>query len=354
MRAWAALFARQIALVLGAVLAYFGVRGLTEGNVDSAHAHARGLLDLERVLGIDIEQRFQHVVVAHEPLMIAANWVYIWLHWPLLTVTFIWLLIAHRDRYVELRNAIFISGAIGLLIYVSFPTAPPRLFSAEFIDTVTLHSHSYRVLQPPGLVNKYAAMPSLHVGWNVLAGYAWWHAGRRGDRGIAWSIAAISMPIAMATATVATGNHWVLDGLVGSAIALVGLGMARELARRTHQVDDLPVANRAEVSIVLADRPEGDRGLDREVLIRRSPELSGPTGRCHRNGEDDATGTAGAGDSARGARGRPRREPVVDHDHDLATERPRRAPATQQLRPAGQFGPLVALDRRELLRRDPQ
>ena len=35
---------------------------------------------------------------------------------------------------------------------------------------MTLHSHSYRVLQPPGLVNKYAAMPSLHVGWNLLAG----------------------------------------------------------------------------------------------------------------------------------------------------------------------------------------
>ena len=31
-------------------------------------------------------------------------------------------------------------------------------------------SRSYRVLQPPALVNKFAAMPSLHVGWNLLVG----------------------------------------------------------------------------------------------------------------------------------------------------------------------------------------
>ena len=151
---------------------------MTEGNVDQARHHAERLLAFERRLGIDIETTLQQMVLDHDDLLTVANWVYIWLHWPLLTVTLVWLLVAHRDRYFELRNAMFVSGAIGLLIYVTLPMAPPRLFSPDFIDTVTLHSHSYRVLQPPGLVNKYAAMPSLHVGWNLLAGIAWWHAGR--------------------------------------------------------------------------------------------------------------------------------------------------------------------------------
>lgn len=321
MRAWAALFARQIALVLGAVLAYFGVRGLTEGNVDSAHAHARGLLDLERVLGIDIEQRFQHVVVAHEPLMIAANWVYIWLHWPLLTGTLIWLLIAHRDRYMELRNAIFVSGAIGMVIYATLPMAPPRLFSPEFVDTVTLHSHSYRVLQPPGLVNKYAAMPSLHVGWNLLAGVAWWHAGRAGAKPHWWSFAAIAMPVAMAWATIATGNHWVLDAIAGSAVALVGLVVARRITPRLlEHGDDVTLADRIEVPVVLADGPERPRRVDGDVPVGGGAEVAIEAVRRDRHGQHDTGGPGRACDLAGGASGGARGEPVVHHHHDVTTE----------------------------------
>ena len=33
-------------------------------------------------------------------------------------------------------------------------------------------SRAYRVLQPPAFVNQYAAMPSLHSGWDLLVGMA--------------------------------------------------------------------------------------------------------------------------------------------------------------------------------------
>jgi membrane-associated phospholipid phosphatase len=249
-KAWIGLFVRQLALVLGAVLAYFGVRGLTEGDVELARQHSSDLLALERWLRIDIETTLQRAVVDHDWLLTTANWVYIWLHWPVLIGTLVWLLVAHRDRYLELRNAIFVSGAIGMLIYATLPMAPPRLFSPEFIDTVTLHSHSYRVLQPPGLVNKYAAMPSLHVGWNLLAGISWWHAGRSGAKPHTWAVAAIAMPVAMAWATIATGNHWVLDAIVGSLVALIGLAVARRITPHP------AVAHREEVEAA-ADVPVG-------------------------------------------------------------------------------------------------
>jgi membrane-associated phospholipid phosphatase len=308
-------------LVMGAALAYFGVRGLTEGNIDLARRHAADLLAFERRLGIDVETALQRMVLDHDRLLTVANWVYIWLHWPLLTVTLVWLLVAHRDRYFELRNAIFVSGAIGLLIYVTLPMAPPRLFSPEFVDTVTLHSHSYRVLQPPGLVNKYAAMPSLHVGWNVLAGIAWWHAGRLGAKPHTWSIAAIAMPIAMAWATIATGNHWVLDAVVGSVIALIGLAVARWLTPRPlEQVDHLAIADRGEVAIVLAHGTEAAGRLDGHVPVGGAPEIVGPPVGGDGNREHDLARSGRARDLARSPCGGTRGETVVHDDHHVPGE----------------------------------
>jgi hypothetical protein len=231
-RNWLVLFARQVALVVGAILAYFGVRGFTEGGVARAHRNAERLIDVERGLHLDLETRMQDVVLDHRAVLDIANWIYIWMHWPLITATFIWLLIRHRPTYFELRNAMFISGAIGLVIFASLPVTPPRLFGAGFVDTVTQHSHSYRVLQPPGLVNKYAAMPSLHVGWNLLAALTWWRAGT----GRARMVAVVLMPIMMAWATVATANHWVLDVFVGAGVAWTGLLIERWRLERYGQL----------------------------------------------------------------------------------------------------------------------
>jgi membrane-associated phospholipid phosphatase len=262
-----------LVLVVGAVLVYFGVRGLTEGDVDHARAHAAELLRVERRMGIDVETAVQVGSLGHGIVLNLANWTYIWLHWPLLTATLIWLLVRHRAEYVQLRNAMFISGAIGVVIYATFPVAPPRLFSPEFVDTVTQHSYSYRVFQPPALVNKYAAMPSLHVGWNLLAAVAWWRVGRRW-----WRIAAVAMPLAMAWATVATANHWVLDVFVGAAVALTGLAVERARQRGR---DDRSVApavgsetrNRARRAAVPRAGAQPSCG---EVMQRCDRRVSGP------------------------------------------------------------------------------
>lgn len=74
--------------------------------------------------------------------------------------------------YSVFRNAFFISGTIGIIIFVLYPVAPPRLADVGVVDTVTMYSSSYRVLQPPAFVNQYAAVPSLHFGWDLLMGIA--------------------------------------------------------------------------------------------------------------------------------------------------------------------------------------
>jgi PAP2 superfamily len=217
----------QAVLFIAAALAYFGVRHITQGNVDTAVANARDIVDAERASGIDVEDRLQGWVVDRPWLRTATNWVYIWGHWPVVVGTLFWLHTRRPDGFRTLRNAMFISGAIGLIIFAAYPVAPPRLADIGAIDTVTLHSSSYRALQPPELINKYAAMPSLHFGWNLLVGIAL----LRAATPPAVRAFAVVSPIVMAFAVVATGNHFVLDAAVGGAVALVGLACAVALDR---------------------------------------------------------------------------------------------------------------------------
>ncbi len=219
--------ARQFVLISGAALIYFGVRGLTEGNVHEAVERGRAILEAEAAVGLDIEVGMQSIFGATRAMTTLANWVYIWLHWPVIIVTLFGLHHRRRSDYYLLRNAMFISGAIGLMIFALWPVAPPRLVGLGFVDTVTDLSTSYRVLQPPALVNRYAAVPSLHVGWNVLVGVTLW----RVSSNRAVRVFAVASPLLMAVAVVATANHYVLDGCVGTAVALVGLWGAHRIER---------------------------------------------------------------------------------------------------------------------------
>lgn len=215
----------QLVLVLAAALTYFGVRGITETGRDTAVAHAHDVVTFERHFGFDVEAWLQARTVDHHAIVTLVNWIYIWGHWPVIIATLVWLHREHRDTYRLLRNAMFISGAIGLVVFATYPVAPPRLAGLGFVDTVTEHSNSYRVLQPPALVNKYAALPSLHVGWNFLVGVI--VSGRLSRRWLRRT--ALLSPLLMYTAVVLTGNHYIIDGIVGTAVAAVGLALASRL-----------------------------------------------------------------------------------------------------------------------------
>ncbi len=214
--------ATQFALVLAAALAYFGVRGLTEGSEEQAVGNAESLLSMERWLNIDIEAGLQSLVLDQRAIITFANWVYIWGHWPVITLTLVWLYRRHRSDYFLLRNAMFVSGAIGLVIFALLPVAPPRPLPGGFVDTVTELSTSYRVLQPPALINEFAAVPSLHVGWNLLVGVMIYRASRTKKA----KAFAILGPMMMTSAVVLTANHYVVDAVAGAAVALTGLSVA--------------------------------------------------------------------------------------------------------------------------------
>jgi hypothetical protein len=224
--------AEALVILIGALL-YFQVRGLMHAQTALAIANGEDVIALERWLGIYHERWLQAQVLRADWLVAVSNIVYIFGHWPVVIATLIWLIWKHRPRFARYRSALLISGAIGLAFFLLLPTAPPRLVDGQgFVDTVTERSRAYRVLQPPQLTNQYAALPSLHVGWNLLMGIAivrnattWW------ARAFGYV-----MPAVMFLSTVVTANHYILDGMLGSAIALFGLVIAIGLESRGPRV----------------------------------------------------------------------------------------------------------------------
>ena len=137
----------------------------------------------------------------------------------------LWLFFRRPEHYAIYRNAFLLSGAVGLLLFMTFPAAPPRLADLGFTDTVVNNSNFYHLLQPPQLTNQYAAFPSLHFGWNLLMGIAILET----TRWLPARIFAVVLPLAMLAAIVLTANHYLIDGAAGAAVALLGLLVAKYL-----------------------------------------------------------------------------------------------------------------------------
>lgn len=261
-RASAALLREGVVVGL-AMLLYFGIRNATAGDADVALANAGRLVRLERHLGIDWEHGLQGVTLSSDAFVTAANWVYIFGHWPVILGVATWLYVRRHDHYVLLRNAMFASGLIGFALFALFPVAPPRLLDHGFVDTVTDRSDAYRALQPPGLTNQYAAFPSLHAGWNLLVGIVLALA----VTSIALRLAAVALPAAMGLAVVVTANHFVVDVAGGIVVVLLGLAIA------------IFVQSRENASTLPVDGVSGDRGglrRDRATVRRGAPRRQPP------------------------------------------------------------------------------
>jgi hypothetical protein len=207
----------QIAVLATAIAIYFLVRGATESAASEAVHNARKIVSFERALGIYHEPGLQHHLAGAEMVRTVLNWMYIWGHWPVIVVTLLWLARRNPDVFRRVRNAMMLSGAVGMVIFATFPVAPPRLADLGMADTVTLTSHAYRVLQPHMFTNQFAAMPSLHAGWNLLIGLAIVTAARRP----LMRLVGVVLPMAMVAAVVLTANHYIVDVLVGTALTSV-------------------------------------------------------------------------------------------------------------------------------------
>ncbi len=234
------------ALVGLAFLLYFGVRGAVVDRPEVAYWHARDVIDAQRWLGIFWEDRLNDWAAGHKLVAQAMNLVYFYLHFPLIIAFGIWLYFFRRDRYTLTRDAFLASGAIALVIYWLYPVAPPRElpelaarfdpnappYIGGFLDTMKEYlGYAYDTQSTRAFVNPYAAMPSLHFGWDLLLGLAlvraFW-----GERWL-WIMAplGVAMPVLQIFSITLTANHFFLDALAGGIVAIAGICLALAVER---------------------------------------------------------------------------------------------------------------------------
>ena len=211
-------FLRELAAVAVGALIYYLVRGAVADRAEEAFQRARDILDLEQRLRLDWETAIHESILGSNALIDFANGTYFWGHMPLLIVLAVWLWRSHRDTWRTFRNALLISGAIGVTSYFLFPTAPPRLMpELGYIDTLAVRAApAYQAQEVGVFVNPYAALPSLHVGWALIAGLAVW----RTSQHPLMRTLAVAIPLSQSWAVVATANHWTLDAVAGIAVCL--------------------------------------------------------------------------------------------------------------------------------------
>jgi len=208
----------QMILVVLSFGAYLGVRAAVSDSAATAMANARHLLNLEHALGLGgLEQRIQMMVLRHPSLVELFNTIYVWTYWPTVFGVLIFTWARRRHLYHSYRNAIMLSGGVGLVIFALFPAAPPR-FLDGFVDTVDV-SRGSLIGHPSFLVNKFAALPSFHVGWVALACTVLALGTRR-----RWvRPLMVAPPLVMTATVVITGNHFLVDAVTGTVISLLAL-----------------------------------------------------------------------------------------------------------------------------------
>ncbi|HEX5559637.1 MAG TPA: phosphatase PAP2 family protein [Gaiellales bacterium] len=210
---------RQIVIVSLFDIAYELSRVLATGGRGTALAHARSVVGAERSLGIFHELSVQRFALdAPGIVMDVANWTYFNAQFTVTFLFLLWAYLRHTDRYWTIRNTVIAADAIGLIGYLTYPTAPPRMFPRlGFTDTLNGAAVNHHSGAIASLANPYAAMPSLHTAYALIFGVSgvalarrWW------VRGI-WAL----YPGLVVFSIVATANHFILDAVAGAAVALV-------------------------------------------------------------------------------------------------------------------------------------
>jgi hypothetical protein len=217
--------ARQVALWLAVDSLYELVRGLTEGSHLTALANGSGVVKIEQALGAFFEVDLQRALLSYGWLIDTADFLYMNLHFVLTTAFLTWLYLRRNESFYFVRNIFLATMAMAVAVHALFPTAPPRLLTQYgFVDTVHQVAH---VDQDSGafsfLINKYAAVPSVHVGFALIVGVTAFSLARARWAKALWAC----YPLLMLFVVIVTGNHFWFDGAVGAAVA----GLAALLAR---------------------------------------------------------------------------------------------------------------------------
>ena len=234
----------ELALILGLYVGYSLTRLVADDALAPALHRAHDLLRLERWLGLDLEAWLNRLFVDHSWLGLAGSFYYATAHYLVTGIALIWLWRRGPAAYLPARRALILATVFALVLYVLLPMAPPRMIDG-YVDVLQLSSaHGWwggEASAPRGLggyTNQLAAFPSMHAGWALWVAWVVQREARsKVLRALAWTHALVTTLV-----IVGTGNHWLLDAVVGWAVvgaAVVALRPLR-LPRPTRRAVPAP------------------------------------------------------------------------------------------------------------------
>lgn len=183
-----------------------------------AYSNGYKLVDFEVTHGIFFEQRLQRFFLPDGLLMRAIYGFYGFAHLFVTLGFLIWLYLRRNAAFAFVRNMLYLTTGISLIVYMVFPTAPPRMFlNLGFVDpSISLGFTEAGGAQVTSYTyNPFAAMPSLHLVYALIVGWTLVVVGRH-----LWlRVLGAIYPFVMLAVVLISANHWILDA-VGAVIVV--------------------------------------------------------------------------------------------------------------------------------------
>ena len=202
-------------------------RTIWQRSAEVAFDHAVDIIDVQRIVGLSVyrvELPLQRYALEHDWLIDFFNGYYRNMKLAVFLAAALALIFA-PEGFRRVRRLFLWATVVAFPWFALYPLSPPRFmepFGYDFVDTLAAVGGT--VSKSGGLAgaNQYAAMPSMHIGWSVIA--AAWIAVAVPWMRIGTVIGAIHVAL-MAAAVMATGNHFWLDIVGGFAVVAAAAGL---------------------------------------------------------------------------------------------------------------------------------
>jgi hypothetical protein len=210
----------EIIIMLAVYGVYDGARGLVVGGATTAYDNAREVARFEKDLHIFFEPHIQSVLSRVPGLTTWFGIGYAVFHLGVTAAVLLWLYWRRPTVFARVRTLLAAVSLLALIGFSLFPTAPPRLAGVGIKDTLHIGQATAETGWLHWLYNPYAAVPSLHMSFAVIAGGSVLLFARH-----RWvKVLGLIYPVDIAAEVLSTGNHFIFDvvtGIIAVFIAFV-------------------------------------------------------------------------------------------------------------------------------------
>ena len=210
----------EIAVVALLLVAYDRIRGVAHIHRAAALEHGSAILHLENALHVGVEPAVNQWLAGHNLLGRISVDYYQYLHVAVAMGLLVACYVFRPSVYRPARNALLVVNAVGLSVYLLYPVAPPRLLpGTTFLDLVARAGFG-PTHGGPIPIDQYGAMPSLHLAWAAWAALVGFVVTK-----VPWVRGLVVLHVALtAFVVVGTANHYLLDVVMGIALACLAGG----------------------------------------------------------------------------------------------------------------------------------